>query len=50
MLTIVLTVPFFCGLFHFGPLHPADGMLMIAAGVTGILWFELLKALRVRLG
>jgi Ca2+-transporting ATPase len=50
MLTIVLTVPFFCGLFHFGPLHPADGILMIAAGVTGILWFELLKALRVRLG
>ena len=27
-----------------------DGMLVIAAGVVGILWFELLKALRVRLG
>jgi Ca2+-transporting ATPase len=48
-LTLVLTVPFLRGLFHFGALHPADGILIVAAGVISILWFELLKLLRVRL-
>ena len=48
-LPLVLTVPFLRGLFHFGALHPADGILIVAAGVISILWFELLKLLRVRL-
>ena len=49
MLTLVLTVPWLRGLFHFGAMHPADGIFVVAAGVISILWFEALKLLKIRL-
>ena len=49
MLTIVLNVPFVRSLFHFSQLHVADILLCVAAGVVSIVWFELLKVLRVKL-
>ena len=49
MLTLVLTVPFLRDLFHFSPLHAADVALFVVAGVVSIIWFELLKVLKVRL-
>ena len=42
-MAMLLTVPFLRELFHFAPLHPADILLSIAAGIASILWFELLK-------
>jgi hypothetical protein len=49
MLAVVLNVPFLRGLFHFGPLHGSDIMLCVVAGAVSIMWFELLKVLRIRL-
>jgi Ca2+-transporting ATPase len=48
MLTVVLNVSFVRELFHFSPLHAADVALCVAGGVVSILWFEVLKVLRVR--
>jgi Ca2+-transporting ATPase len=45
-LTLVLSVPFLRGLFHFARLHTVDLALCFAAGVVSILWFEGLKAYR----
>jgi Ca2+-transporting ATPase len=46
VLTLVLSVPFLRGLFHFARLHTVDLALCFAAGVVSILWFEGLKAYR----
>jgi len=40
---LVLYVPFFRKIFHFGVVHPEDLMICLAAGVWSVLWFELLK-------
>jgi Ca2+-transporting ATPase len=45
VLAVVLYVPFFKELFHFGTLSPGDLLISLAAGLAGILWFERLKAL-----
>jgi Ca2+-transporting ATPase len=42
-LILVLYIPFLRGLFHFAPLHPIDVLIGLAAGASGILWFEILK-------
>ena len=42
----VLVVPFAQRLFHFAPLHPADLLLSLGAGLTCVLWFELVKFAR----
>ena len=42
-LTLVLSVPFLRGLFHFATLHPLDIALCLGAGVISIAGFELLK-------
>lgn len=42
-MTLLLNVPFLRELFHFAPLHLADILLCIAAGIASIVWFELLK-------
>jgi len=42
-LGLVLYIPFLRNLFHFAPLHPLDLAIALAAGASGILWFEALK-------
>ena len=49
MLAVVLNVPFVRELFHFNSLHAVDIALCAAGGVVSVLWFEALKALKVRL-
>ena len=49
MLVVVLNVPFVRELFHFSQLHSVDILLCVAGGIVSILWFEALKALKVRL-
>jgi len=43
LLAIVLFVPGAQRLFHFAPLHVNDLVLSLAAGLTCVLWFEVLK-------
>ncbi|MFC1642790.1 cation-translocating P-type ATPase [Myxococcota bacterium] len=43
LLAVVLLVPLAQRLFHFAPLHPTDLLLSLGAGLTCVLWFELLK-------
>ena len=45
MLILVSVVPFLRQLFRFQPLHPADILLCLAAGVASLLWFEVWKLL-----
>ena len=49
MLTAVLTVPLLRDLFHFGRLHAIDAAIAVVAGAVTIMWFELLKLLKVKL-
>ncbi len=43
LLLVVLFVPVAQRLFHFAPLHPHDFALGLGAGLTCVLWFEVLK-------
>jgi Ca2+-transporting ATPase len=45
-LVVLLTVPFMRELFRFAPIHGADILLVIVAGVAGVLWFEAYKMVR----
>jgi len=45
-LLIILYVPFLRGVFHFAPLHADDLVVTFIAGVTSIIWFEVLKVFR----
>ncbi len=45
-LGLALYVPFLRDLFHFSILHADDLVLCLGAGVTSILWFEVLKAVK----
>ena len=47
-LGLVLYVPFLRRLFQFGPLHPVDLAICLAAGVVSVAWFEALKAVMAR--
>jgi len=47
VLLVVLHVPFFRNIFHFGTLHFDDLLLAFAGGVVSLFWFELLKVLRL---
>ncbi len=47
-LGLVLYIPFLRGLFRFSMLHPVDLAICLASGLLGVLWFELLKAFRLR--
>lgn len=40
---LVLYMPFFRMVFHFGPMHPADILICLGAGAWSVAWFELLK-------
>ena len=46
VLMLVLHVPFFKNIFHFGALHADDLLLAFAGGVASLLWFELFKILK----
>lgn len=46
LLACVLTLPVLQNLFHFAPLHPADLLASILAGIACLIWFEVLKCLR----
>ena len=50
LLGLVLSVPFFRGLFKFGRLHLPDVGICIAAGIVSVLWFEGLKLVNRRRG
>jgi len=43
LLAVVLKVPVAQRLFHFEPLHSADLILSLGAGLVCVLWFELVK-------
>ena len=45
-LGLVLTVPVLRDLFRFAPVHPGDVLWAIAAGLSGVLWFEAYKLRR----
>ncbi len=47
-LAIVVYVPGLRDLFRFAPLHMIDVVVCLAAGITSVVWFELLKILRRR--
>jgi Ca2+-transporting ATPase len=47
MLAIVLFVPFAQRLFHFHPVHPSDLILCAVAAPVCLVWFEVLKRLRL---
>jgi Ca2+-transporting ATPase len=49
-LALVLFVPAAQGLFHFAPLRARDMALSFAAGVVCVIWFELLKLTKWRIG
>ncbi len=45
-LAAALSVPFIAELFHFGPVTPVQLGIAVAAGVVGVVWFEIAKRLR----
>ena len=47
VLMLVLHVPFFKNLFHFGTLHGNDLLVAFAGGALSLFWFELLKILKL---
>lgn len=49
-LTLILSLPFTQGLFHFAPLHVIDLLICISAGLLCVAWFEVLKYFRRRHG
>ncbi len=50
LLAVVLIVPAAQSLLHFAPLHAADMALSCGAGVICVMWFELLKLKKWRIG
>lgn len=50
LLVTILTVPGLRHAFSFGPLPPAGWLIALAAGVLGVAWFEIYKAVRMDAG
>jgi len=46
-LCLILIVPFLRNLFHFSAPHAMELVLCIAAGMLGVVWFEMLKVVKV---
>lgn len=42
-LSLVIYIPFFRNLFHFGQLHPGDIFISLSAGIASLIGFELIK-------
>ena len=49
-LGLVLFLPAAQGLFHFAPLRAGDMALSFGAGLVCVMWFELLKLSKGRIG
>lgn len=47
-LVLLLTVPALRGVFRFRPILPTDALVVLVAGVVGVLWFEVYKAVTGR--
>jgi len=47
-LVLLLTVPALRDAFRFGPILPTDALVATVAGVAGVLWFEVYKAVASR--
>ncbi|MGB8020633.1 MAG: cation-translocating P-type ATPase [Candidatus Nanopelagicales bacterium] len=43
LLVLVITVPWLRHAFNFGPLQPADWIIVLVAGFAGVMWFEVYK-------
>jgi P-type Ca2+ transporter type 2C len=43
LLVVLLTVPWLRDAFGFGPVGPSDWLVALAAGFTGVAWFEIYK-------
>lgn len=48
LLVLILTVPALRHAFNFGPLPPLGWLIAVGAGVAGVAWFEIYKAVRAR--
>jgi Ca2+-transporting ATPase len=42
-LVALVTVPFLRGVFRFAAFHAPDAVIVLAAGIAGVLWFEVYK-------
>ncbi len=47
-LCLVIYVPPFQRMFHFGAMHPGDICIFLSAGILSVLWFELLKIISAK--
>jgi Ca2+-transporting ATPase len=43
MVVLLLTIPALRDAFNFGPLHPLDWLVAVAAGSLSVTWFEIYK-------
>jgi len=50
LLLAVVLVPGLRDLFHFGVLHPDDVAVIVAAALLALIWLEVLRLIRLRLG
>ncbi|SBS73750.1 Cation transport ATPase [uncultured Mycobacterium sp.] len=48
LLVLILTVPALRHAFNFGPLPPLGWLIAVGAGVAGVAWFEVYKAVATR--
>jgi Ca2+-transporting ATPase len=48
LLAVLLTVPWLRDALHFGPVGLGDAIVAVAAGVLGVVWFEIYKLSRRR--
>jgi Ca2+-transporting ATPase len=48
LLVVILTVPALRHAFNFGPLPPLGWLVAVGAGVAGVAWFEVYKAVAAR--
>lgn len=46
LLALVLYIPFLRSIFGFAFLHPTDLLICLIAGISSILWFEIIKLVR----
>lgn len=47
-LVLILTVPALRHAFNFSPLPPLGWLIAVGAGVSGVAWFEIYKAVATR--
>ena len=50
LLVVILTVPGLRQALRFGAITPTEWLIAVAAGITGVIWFEIYKAVASRRG